>query len=449
MKSKKVVTSFLQFNEKILVMKRSAKVKAHRQMWGGISGYLEKGEEPLTRALIEIQEETGLSNDDVDIITASEPIGIPDKEIDVLWIIYPHLFKTQRKEIKIDCEHTEHKWIQPEALSDLVTVPALNETLQMVLPTPIEKLTSSQEVIEKVKLIEMDKNHGASWLANKAIEVIEQVSNTDNHSNLDDYLNRIKAIAELLMNLRPSMGAINNQVGDLLFKIVEKSKETSNIDEISFFINKEKKNHDRITEENPKLIAKNVLKLIPNNARILTHSYSSAVIESLILAHKSRKNIQIFVSESRPLFEGRITAKELSEHGIPTTLVTDAAAGFFAGNVDMLLFGADSLLSDGEVINKAGTYPIVLAASYQGIPIYIAADIGKLNLRSFFTNILLEEKEISEVWSEGPSNISIRNLYFDVTPKFFITGIITERQKIRPDELIRISREMMNYRYII
>jgi translation initiation factor 2B subunit (eIF-2B alpha/beta/delta family) len=61
----------------------------------------------------------------------------------------------------------------------------------------------------------------------------------------------------------------------------------------------------------------------------------------------------------------------------------------------------------------------------------------------------LEEKEISEVWSEGPSNISIRNLYFDVTPKFFITGIITERQKIRPDELIRISREMMNYRYII
>ena len=313
----------------------------------------------------------------------------------------------------------------------------------------IEKLTSSQEVIEKVKLIEMDKNHGASWLANKAIEVIEQVSNTDNHSNLDDYLNRIKAIAELLMNLRPSMGAINNQVGDLLFKIVEKSKETSNIDEISFFINKEKKNHDRITEENPKLIAKNVLKLIPNNARILTHSYSSAVIESLILAHKSGKNIQIFVSESRPLFEGRITAKELSEHGIPTTLVTDAAAGFFAGNVDMLLFGADSLLSDGEVINKAGTYPIVLAASYQGIPIYIAADIGKLNLRSFFTNILLEEKEISEVWSEGPSNISIRNLYFDVTPKFFITGIITERQKIRPDELIRISREMMNYRYII
>ena len=67
MKSKKVVTSFLQFNEKILVMKRSTKVKAHKQMWGGVSGYLEKGEEPLTRALIEIQEETGLSNDDVDI----------------------------------------------------------------------------------------------------------------------------------------------------------------------------------------------------------------------------------------------------------------------------------------------------------------------------------------------------------------------------------------------
>ena len=449
MKAKRVVTSFLQLNDKILVLKRSTKVKTHQQMWGGISGYLEKGEEPLARALKEIQEETGLSEDNVDIITASEPIGIPDQDIDVLWVIYPYLFNTQKQEIKIDWEHTEHKWIQPEELSDLVTVPALAETLQMVLPTPIKELTTSKEVIEKVKLIEIDKKHGASWLANEAIEVIVQASSIDDHGNLDNYLNRIKALAELLMNLRPSIGAINNQVGDLLFRIVEKSKETSNIDDVRIFINKEKKNYDRITEKNPKLIAENVLKLIPNNARILTHSYSSTVIDSLILAHKSEKNIQIFVAESRPLFEGRNTAKKLSEHGIPTTLVTDAAAGFFAGKVDMVLVGADSLLTNGEVINKAGTYPIVLAASYHGIPVYIAADIGKLNLRSYFTKILLEEKEVSEVWSEAPDNVLIRNLFFDITPKFFITNIITERQKLRPDELIGISREMMKHRYII
>lgn len=151
--TKKVVTSFIQFEGKILILKRSEKVKAHQQMWAGISGYLEKKENPINRAIIEIKEETGLSKNDIDLIKASEPLGIPDRDLDILWIVYPHLFKTSRKEINIDWEHTEYKWINPKTLSNHITVPALTESLQMVLPTFLEKITSSQEVIKKVKMI--------------------------------------------------------------------------------------------------------------------------------------------------------------------------------------------------------------------------------------------------------------------------------------------------------
>lgn len=447
--AKKVVTSFLQSEGKILILKRSEKVKAHKQMWAGISGYIEKKENPLNRAIKEIEEETGLSNDDIELIKASEPIGIPDNDIDVLWIVYPHLFKTNRKEIDIDWEHTEYKWIYPETLSNHITVPALTESLQMVLPTLLEKITSSQEVIEKVNLIKNDKTHGASWLAREAVDVLSIASREYKPGNIKDYLNKMKTLSLQLMNIRPSMGTINNRVGDILFRLIKNSKTTSNLEDIKIFVNKEIKILNKNAERNIIDVSKNCIKLFPDHCKILTHSYSSTIIEAIKFAYDNKKEIQVIVTESRPLLEGRKTAKELSEYGIPTTLVTDAAAGFFAKQVDIVLVGADSLLTNGDIINKAGTYPVVLSAAYQGIPVFIAADTGKINLRSYFTQILLEEKDTSEIWNKQPPNVSIRNLYFDTTPKFFITRIITERQKIRPEELLDLSRDIIMDRYII
>lgn len=446
--AKKVVTSFLQFDGKILILKRSDKVKAHKQIWAGISGYIEKKENPLNRAIKEIEEETGLSNDDIELIKASEPIGIPDKDIEVLWIVYPHLFKTNNMKIDIDWEHTEYKWIYPETLSNYITVPALTMSLQMVLPILIENITSSQEVIEKVNLIKNDKTHGASWLASEAIEIISLASREYKPGNISDYLNKMKALALQLMNIRPSIGTINNRVGDILCRLIENSKTTSNLNEIKEFVNKEVKILNKNSERNIIDVSKNCIKLFPDHCKILTHSYSSTIIEAIKFAY-NKKEIQVFVTESRPLFEGRKTANELSEYGIPTTLITDAAAGFFAKQADILLVGADSLLTNGDLINKAGTYPIILAAAFQGIPVYIASDTGKINLRSYFTQILLEEKDIKEIWNKQPPNLTIRNLYFDTTPKFFITRIITEMQQLRPEELLDLSRDIIMDRYIV
>ncbi len=444
-----MVTSFLQSEGQILILKRSGEVKTHRQMWGGVSGYLEKKEEPLKRALKEIEEETGLSEDKVELLKASEPIGIPDSDVDTLWIVHPHLFKTQSREIETDWEHTEHLWIDPENLAKYAVVSGLNETLQKVLPTPLEKITSDQKVLERMKMIELDRTHGASWLAGEAVRTLAEASEAYRSDKVKDYMTHLKTLAERLMNLRPSMAPLNNQVGELLYRVVEKSKTTSSIGEVKRFVKSEAESLNRASAEAAKAISENVLKIIPKQAAVLTHSYSSTVIEALKLAHDRKRDIQVFVTESRPLFEGRTIAKELGEYGVPTTLVTDAAAGYFAGMVNLVLLGADSLLADGSVINKVGTYPIVLAAAYQGVPVYVAAELSKLNLRSYFTRILLEEKEVSEVWPDGPDSVAIRNLYFDLTPKFFITGIIIESSKIRPDELTPICRDIIKNRYII
>ncbi|NMJ86677.1 MAG: NUDIX domain-containing protein [Thaumarchaeota archaeon] len=133
MKKVKVVTSFLMYENKILILRRSDKVLTMKYKWAGISGYIEYNERMLKRAYKEINEETGLSSNEIEIIKTSEPLEIIDKELDTLWIIYPHLFKTTRTNVKLDWEHDQYQWIEPAEITNYEGVPMLRETLQNVL----------------------------------------------------------------------------------------------------------------------------------------------------------------------------------------------------------------------------------------------------------------------------------------------------------------------------
>jgi nicotinamide-nucleotide amidase len=130
--TKHVVTSFLEFQKKILILRRSNKVGTYQSQWAGVSGYIEKS--PDQQALIEIQEETGLSASDVELTRKGNTITARDDKLKRIWIIHPYLFRVLNPDkIKIDWEHTETKWITPEEIADYPTVPRLKVALDMVL----------------------------------------------------------------------------------------------------------------------------------------------------------------------------------------------------------------------------------------------------------------------------------------------------------------------------
>ena len=129
MKKTDVVTSFLEHDSKILILRRSDKVRTMKHKWAGISGYIESNEARLERALKEIQEEVGLKKGDVKLVKAAEPLEVPDKERDILWIVHPHIFKTSNLNILLDWEHDQYKWIDPEEIANYDTVLMLKETL--------------------------------------------------------------------------------------------------------------------------------------------------------------------------------------------------------------------------------------------------------------------------------------------------------------------------------
>ena len=138
MKEASVVTCFLVRRsgggEEILLLRRSQRVSTYRGRWAGVSGYIEETD-PLTQAYTEIEEETGLAREDVQLLRTGEPLEVVDAEVDRRWIVHPFLFEVKEPaRIRADWEHTETRWIRPKDIFRYETVPQLAETLMQVYP---------------------------------------------------------------------------------------------------------------------------------------------------------------------------------------------------------------------------------------------------------------------------------------------------------------------------
>jgi len=134
MRSTKIVTSFITSNEKFLLLKRSEKVKSMKGLWAGISGIIEKNEEPLKRAKIEIFEELGIKEDQIKLLKTVEQMRVVSPQYkNHEWEIFPFLFEANNPEIKLNWENSEYKWISENELNNYKIVPNLEKVLFSLL----------------------------------------------------------------------------------------------------------------------------------------------------------------------------------------------------------------------------------------------------------------------------------------------------------------------------
>jgi len=134
MHSTKIVTSFIKDNEKLLILKRSDKVKSMKGLWAGISGIIEKNEEPLKRARIEIFEEVGITEDKITLVRSAEEMRINSPQYENHeWEIFPFLFEAKNPIIKLNWENSEFMWINVDELEKYETVPSLQKVLLNLL----------------------------------------------------------------------------------------------------------------------------------------------------------------------------------------------------------------------------------------------------------------------------------------------------------------------------
>ena len=134
MKSTKIVTSFLTSNKKILILKRSNTVRSMKGLWGGVSGKIEVGEEPLERAKTEILEEVGATHDEIKLLKSADRMFVSSPKIqDRRWEIFPFLFHLRSEKISLNWENTSYRWISPDEIYNYKTVPSLDEVLFKLL----------------------------------------------------------------------------------------------------------------------------------------------------------------------------------------------------------------------------------------------------------------------------------------------------------------------------
>jgi methylthioribose-1-phosphate isomerase len=184
--------------------------------------------------------------------------------------------------------------------------------------------------------------------------------------------------------------------------------------------------------------------VVPDGARVLTHCNAGALATAgygsalgvVRAAVEAGKKVSVIADETRPFLQGaRLTAWELLRDGINTTVITESMAGplMRAGDVDLVVVGADRIAANGDTANKIGTYTVAVLAHEHKIPFYVAAPVSTSDLATpSGSEIPIEERHQREVTHIGsarltPEGALIRNLAFDVTPHRYITGIITER----------------------
>lgn len=246
------------------------------------------------------------------------------------------------------------------------------------------------------------------------------------------FFDEIEKTKKLLLTLRPTEPCMRN-----CLNFITNNLNGTTLDDLKNNFNKKVKEAVEHLDKSEKKVSEIAVKKIKNNSIIFTHCHSSTIVNILKKAKKQGKRFEVCNTETRPKFQGRITAKELLKAGIPVTMYIDSAARQALKKADLFLLGADAITSEGKVINKIGSELFAEVAAKQGVPIYVCADSWKFDAKTVFGyEEELEKRSPAEVWKNKPKKLKIYNFAFEKVNPELITGIISELGVYKPEVFV-------------
>ncbi len=286
-------------------------------------------------------------------------------------------------------------------------------------------------IVEKTaKDIKSLKIQGASKVLEMAVKALTIASIKSTAKTKEEFRVEFLKNAMILYKSRPTEPAMRNAIRVMKQSI---SKKDLTIIEMKKIIDAEGKSFFKNKKITMGKIAEFGANMIKPGAVIMTICHSHSVIDVLLKAKKKIK--KVYCLETRPLFQGRITAKELASAGIDVTLIVDNAASTFLKECDYFFSGADAFLADGDVINKIGTNQVSTVCRRYDTKHYVVCSTKKFSPATFFGfNEPIEERSTKEL-GEKISKVKVINPAFDRTDATFIEGIICEKGIFSPKGL--------------
>ena len=273
---------------------------------------------------------------------------------------------------------------------------------------------------ETIAEIREMQTHSSSVVAVKATQALSDLLERD-HATVEEFERDLERNASALKRANPSHASLFNAMQTVLVNVVDR-KDT--VEEAKSLLEEV---IDRVVEDvqqGKSRAARNAAPTFDDGETFLMHDFSSTVLEAVEQAATDGKYLTAYVTEARPRFLGRKTARRLAGiDRIEPHLMVDGAAGTFLKECDRVVVGMDCIVED-TLYNRVGTFPIVATANHLDVPVTVVGSAAKIVDDGFvFEN---EFRSPAEVSLEPIENIEIENPAYDATPVELIDEVITD-----------------------
>ncbi len=274
------------------------------------------------------------------------------------------------------------------------------------------------ETVEEIKDMQ---THSSSIVAINAVRSLKELADRE-FATPAEFERALERNGSMLRRANPSHASLQNAVRAVVDRVtavkhdtVEDAKQHT-IETVDDVVSR--------VESGKRLAAETAADHLEDGATLLTHDYSSTVLDAVAEAVEAGKRFDIYVTEARPRFIGRKMARSLAElEGVEPTLITDSAHGLTLEKCDQVVVGMDCIVDD-TLYNRVGTFPIASTAAQLDVPVTVIGASAKIVSKGFvFEN---EFRATSEVIPEPAHGFEVENPAYDATPISLLDSVITD-----------------------
>ncbi len=280
------------------------------------------------------------------------------------------------------------------------------------------------------------KIQGARNVALGSLHAIRLAADETRAENSREFAKKMGKIGIRVMNIRPTEPMTRAIISGIIKYGTAAAKEDGTAGNARERIKTAIGNIEKMMEKDRGRMAEEGANYIKNGTVVMTYCHSSSVTNVIKKAHDMGKVERVFVCETRPRHQGRITAAELAGHGIKTYLIVDGAMATYAKKADMAVVGADAITPNGDLINKIGSCTLSVIFKTYAKPFVSVAEALKFDPETEPGEYgKIENRDAKEVWDRPPKGLKILNPAFDQTPANNVAAYITNVGIFRPSKI--------------
>lgn len=303
--------------------------------------------------------------------------------------------------------------------------------------------------VKKIIDIEKDiKDLNIQGATNVAIATLEGMKTFIQETEIKDielFYKEAIEVGHRLANARENEPLARNGVKFVRYEFERRSHDLQSIEDMKQVLEDYCDNYLFLISDSKRAIVETGVINLKFMENVLTHCHSSTGVALIKGIAQNKPSFDVVCTETRPLLQGRISAKSFVEEGISTTLIADSAAeSFVIGRgsipIDGVFIGCDQITMKGHCINKIGSWGIAFASYYAEKPLYVVSPLLKVSPDIGLENLEIEVRESREIWDDAPKDLKIYNPAFEIVDNSLITGFVTEFGILKPKDIGNIVR---------